>query len=91
MRTISLNTHYLFLFKNPRDSQQITTLARQMYPGKSQYLIESYQDATKKPYGYLCIDLKAETPDFLRLRTLITDVPRVYIPHDMQDIPSFYL
>ena len=39
MRNISLNTHYIILFKNPRDSQQIATLARQMYPGKSQFLI----------------------------------------------------
>ena len=30
MRTISLNAHYLVLFKNPRDVEQFTTLARQM-------------------------------------------------------------
>ena len=35
MRNISLNIHYIILFKNPRDSQQISTLARQMYPGNS--------------------------------------------------------
>ena len=28
MRNISLNTHFVILFKNPRDSQQISTLAR---------------------------------------------------------------
>ena len=31
-RTISLNTHYMVLFKNPRDASQIQHLARQMYP-----------------------------------------------------------
>jgi len=31
-RTISLNTHYLMLFKNPRDATQFATLASQMYP-----------------------------------------------------------
>ena len=32
-RTISLNAHYLVIFKNPRDASQITHLAKQMYPG----------------------------------------------------------
>ena len=81
MRNISLNTHYIILFKNPRDSQQISTLARQMYPGKSHFLIETYQDATKKPYGYLFIDLKPNTNDQLRIRTgiLPDDTHYVYV------------
>lgn len=91
MRTISLNTHYLIVFKNPRDNQQITVLSRQMYPGKSQFLIEAFQDATKHPFGYICIDLKPKTPDFLRIRTSITSIPIVYIHKDMLPIPSFYL
>ena len=32
-RSISLNGHYLLLFKNPRDKLQNLTLAKQMYPG----------------------------------------------------------
>ena len=91
MRTISLNSHYVIVFKNPRDNLQITTLSRQMYPGKSQFLIEAFQDATKKPFGYLLIDLKAKTHDFLRIRTSITSTPIVYIHKDLLSIPSFYL
>ena len=91
MRTISLNTHYLIVFKNPRDNQQITTLARQMYPGRSQFLLEAFQNATKHPFGYLLIDLKQKTPGFLRIRTSITNVPIVYIHQDMLPISSFYL
>lgn len=91
MRTISLNTHYLIVFKNPRDNQQIATLARQMYPRKSQFVIEAFQDATKHPYGYLFIDLKPKTHEFLRIRTSITSIPIVYIHKDMLPIPSFYL
>ena len=45
-RTISLNTHYLVLFKNPRDASQFATLARQMYPNTSKFAIEAYMDAT---------------------------------------------
>ena len=81
MRNISLNTHYIILFKNPRDSQQISTLARQMYPGNSHFLIEAYQDATKKAHGYLFIDLKPKTKDQLRIRTgiLPSDTHYVYV------------
>jgi len=33
--TMSLNSHFIVLFKNPRDALQVATLARQMYLGKS--------------------------------------------------------
>jgi len=70
-RTISLNTHYLVLFKNPRDAGQISHLARQIFPDRVKYFREAYADATSHPYGYLLIDLKTTTPDDLRLRTAI--------------------
>ena len=66
---MSLNTQYLVLFKNPRDQQQVAVLARQMYPDKSKYFLHKFQEATSKPYGYLFIDLKQETPDDKRLKT----------------------
>jgi len=70
-RTMSLNAHYLVIFKNPRDANQLATLARQMYPGKSKFLIEAFGDATRHPYGYLLIDLKPDTDDKIRIRTQI--------------------
>ena len=70
-RTISLNSHYMILFKNPRDSLGISTLARQMYPHNTNFLLKSFQDATAKPYGYLLLDLHQLTPDNMRLRTNI--------------------
>jgi hypothetical protein len=36
MRNISLNAHYIVLFKTPRDKQQIYMLARQINPGRVQ-------------------------------------------------------
>ena len=59
-RTITLNTNYMVLFRNFRDSSQIKTLARQIYPGKVKFLEESYNDATKKKYGYLLIDMSPQ-------------------------------
>ncbi|MPV02350.1 hypothetical protein FVA96_24470 [Escherichia coli] len=80
-RTISLNTNYLILFKNPRDKYQITLLARQMFPGNTKYFLEAFNDATQQSYGYLLIDYKALTPEHLRLRTaLLSDQQVVYIP-----------
>ena len=81
-RTIGLNAHYLVMFKNPRDATQITYLARQMYPKKSKFVLDSFADATSKPYSYLVFDLKPETEDKLRLRTGIfpDDVSYAYVP-----------
>jgi len=80
-RTISLNAHYMVLFKNPRDVSQVTHLAKQMYPGHVKFMQEAFKDATEKPYGYLLVDLKPHTPESLRLRTDIFpgEVQYVYL------------
>ena len=82
MRNLSLNSHYIVLFKNPRDKLQISTLARQMYPGNVKFLTEAFQDATKHSFGYLLLDLKPETDDKFRVRTgiLHEDIPFIYMP-----------
>ena len=61
--------HYLVLFKNPRDKLQILTLAKQMYPGQTDFFLNQYEEAVKRPFGYLLIDLKTTTQDNCRLRT----------------------
>ena len=66
-RTMSLNSQYLVVFNNPRDQQQITVLARQMYPGQSEKFLNTYRMATSKPFDYLLIDLKPDTPNDKRL------------------------
>ena len=76
---MSLNAHYLVLFKNPRDVTQIATLARQMYVGRSKFLVEVFNKATTKPFGYLLIDLKADTPQDIRVRTNIFPDERNYV------------
>ena len=68
-RSISLNSHYLVLFKNPRDKLQILTLAKQMYPGNTDFFIKRYEEALRRPFGYLLIDLKITAQDNCRLRT----------------------
>ena len=67
-RSINLNSLYLVLFKNSRDKLQILTLAKQMYPGQTDFFLNQYEEAVKRPFGYLLIDLKATTQDNCRLR-----------------------
>ena len=79
-RTINLNTHFLILFKNPRDVSQVACLARQIYPNTTKAVTEAYQDCMKKKYGYLVIDLSPHGEEEYRLRTNIfkDDVTIIY-------------
>ena len=61
------NCHYIALFNNPVDQQPVLTLARQMYPRRSQRFMDAYERAVAKPYGYLLVDLKPTTPSDRRL------------------------
>ena len=65
---ICLNTHYLVLFKNLRDSAQVMHLGRHIFLDAIEYFKESFADATS-PHSYLQIDFRTTTSDLLRLRT----------------------
>ena len=66
-RTVSLNSQYIVVFKNPRDSAQINYLAQQAYPRDSKFLVESYLDATRLPHSYLVINLTQECEQWMRV------------------------
>src|SRR6218665_1737292 len=72
-RPISLNAHYLVLFKNVRDTTQVANLARQMFPGQSHFMLEAFRDATSIPFGYLLVDLRP-------IRTKDVDCEQTYSP-----------
>ena len=40
-----------------------------MYPGQTDFFLNKYEEAVKRPFGYLLIDLKTTTQDNCRLRT----------------------
>lgn len=82
-RDISLNAHYIVLFKNPRDKAQIRHLAQQVCPENTKFLQEAYRDATAQPHGYLLLDLKQSTREECRFRTNIFPSDQfntVYVP-----------
>ena len=68
-RNITLNAHYLILFKNPRDVGQIGNLGRQL--GCSNFLKKAFEDATDESYGYLVVDLNPHSEAQYRYRTHI--------------------
>ena len=69
-RTISLNSSYIIIFKNPRDKSQVYTLARQMFPDKINFFMEAFNDAvTNRAHSYLFVDLKQKTEEKNRIQT----------------------
>jgi hypothetical protein len=74
-RTISLNARYISIFKNPRDSSQITHFAKQFAPQNSRYIVDAYKECTKKPYTYMLFDHCQSTPDSIRVRSN-------FLPHE---------
>jgi hypothetical protein len=45
-----------------------------MYPSHPKQFMIKYTEATNRPYGYLFIDLKQNTPEEDRLKTDIFDI-----------------
>ena len=68
-RTISINAQYQAPFRNPRDSLQITSLARQLCPLNSKSFLEIYKRASHRAYGYLLCCFTQSCPDEIRYRT----------------------
>ena len=75
-RTISINAQYQLLFCNPRDSLQISILARQLCPLNSKSFLEIYKRAMLHAYGYLFCCFTQSCPDEIRYRTNV--VPNEY-------------
>ena len=71
VREISLNSQYICLFRNNRSARQVTTLGSQVFPGQTQYFMNSYDLATAKNYEYIIVDLSSNIDSRLRLRSAI--------------------
>ena len=65
------SNHYVVAFKKLRDALGVRILSQQSFPGRVPYVMDSFKDATDKPYGYLPFDFHPKNPEELRLRTNI--------------------
>lgn len=82
-RTISLNAHYIVLFRNPRAKDQIACLGRQICPNNIKFFQEAFESACDEPYTYMLLDMTQMCPDKLRFRANIFPNPlgtSVFIP-----------
>ena len=84
-RTISLNTHYFFLFRNNRDLLGTEILGRQIF-GKWQikYFLDSFERETSQKYRCLLVDLSPHSDPTYKLRTNILpgQLMTVYLPEN---------
>ena len=75
---------YIIAFNNHRDTLGFRTLAQQAFAGKVPYVLESFEDATSSPFGYL---VHPQTPNIQRLRTKILPAahsyPAIYVDKKM--------
>ena len=56
-RTLSLNSTYIILFRNLRDSEQVKRLARQIYTDKAKLFMQVYNKVMHSPHRHLVVDL----------------------------------
>ena len=71
MPDISLNTKYIFVFKNSRKKIQIVHLAREFYPEKISSFHKTYLEVCKDQHTYLFLDLKQSNKYLSRWREKI--------------------
>ena len=64
--TVSRNTHYFIIFKNPRDTSQVSSLMQQLARGKTGPMVKIFEDATEEPFSYLYIDCHPQYDKDLR-------------------------
>ncbi|CAC5384060.1 unnamed protein product [Mytilus coruscus] len=88
------NCHYLVLFNNPIDRLPVMTIGRQMYPSKSDFYLQKFEESTSRPYGFLLVDLKPGKTESSRLRTDVlqtgngVDTSEEMEGHDSSDTES---
>lgn len=70
-RNISLNSTYIILFKNPRDSSQIMNYAKQFAPGNTKWVVDAYRACTRSAYSYMLFDHHQKTEERIRVRSNI--------------------
>ena len=56
-KNIFRNAHYVIAFKNPRDQLGMRNLLLQAFPTCWQDMMDVYQKATERPFGYTVLDL----------------------------------
>ena len=75
---ISRNAQYMALFRSPSDRKQIGIIAERMFDKNRQRFMSAYYQETDKPYGYLFVDNRPDTPGNKQVLSDIFGLCRVY-------------
>jgi hypothetical protein len=79
-RDITLNSNYIIMFGSWRDKKQISTLASQIEPNNSKWIVKSYKNATKHAFTYILFDFTPTTIEEYRIRdSVIPTVTHFYV------------
>lgn len=83
-RTLSLNAHYLIVYKSPRAKDQISCLGRQIFPNQVKFFMEAVSDAHREAHSYILLDMTQSCDEQLRLRSNVfpedLGCTTVYVP-----------
>lgn len=90
LRTMSLNLHYVILFKNKRDTLQVETLGRRIMKDKLKYFLAVYKHSVARSYGYLLIDMHPRTDEAYQLRTNILPIEAPTIVYTMRKLNKLH-
>ena len=66
-KSICRNAHYIVAFKNPRDQLGVRSVLLQSFPTTWKDSLDTFHQATTRPYGYLLLDLHPASSDQQRL------------------------
>lgn len=81
-RTARANAHYLVLMRNPSGILQTKTVGSQLFPRQLNYFMDSFNDATSKPFSYLVVNMHPNAEQNLRLTSKIfpDEKMEIYLP-----------
>lgn len=75
---ISRNAQYMALSRSPSDRKQLGIIAERMLDKNHQRFMTAYYQETEKPYGYLFVDNRPDTPGNKQVLSDIFGSWRVY-------------
>ena len=76
---ISRNSQHMALFRRPSDRKQIGIIAERMFVKNRQRFMAAYYRETEKPYGYIFVDNRQNTPGNRQVLSEVFGSCRVYL------------
>jgi hypothetical protein len=68
-KTMKVNSRYKIIFRNPQDRLQMQIFARQIYASDWKFLIDAFEDATKKKFNPLILNFTQECEERNRVQS----------------------